>query len=103
MAKESNAAKAARTARIVAALRAAYPEARCELHFTNPRELLVATILSARCTDKQVNAVTAQLFRKYRRAADYANADPAGLQAELKAIGLSVSYTHLTLPTIYSV
>ena len=88
MAKESNAAKAARTARIVAALRAAYPEARCELHFTNPLELLVATILSARCTDKQVNAVTAQLFRKYRRAADYANADPAGLQADLKAIGL---------------
>jgi endonuclease-3 len=88
MAKESHAVKAARTASIVAALRAAYPEARCELHFSNPLELLVATILSARCTDKQVNAVTARLFGKYRRAADYANADPAGLQADLKAIGL---------------
>jgi endonuclease III len=88
MAKESNAAKVARTARIAARLQAAYPQAHCELNFTHPLELLVATILSARCTDKQVNVVTARLFRKYRRAADYASADPAELQTDLKAIGL---------------
>src|SRR5690606_31569715 len=56
--------------------------------FRNPLELLVATILSAQATDKQVNVVTADLFRKYRIAADYANADLAELETDLRRIGL---------------
>lgn len=65
-----------------------YPDAHCELTFSNPLELLVATILSAQCTDVQVNKVTPELFRKYRTANDYAEADPAGLEHDLRAIGL---------------
>jgi len=65
-----------------------YPGAHCELNFSNPLELLVATILSAQCTDVQVNKVTPALFKKYRTARDYAGADPAGLEHDLRAIGL---------------
>jgi endonuclease-3 len=65
-----------------------YPHARCELDFTNPLELLIATILSAQCTDVQVNKVTPGLFQKYRTARDYAEADPAALEHDLRAIGL---------------
>jgi endonuclease-3 len=65
-----------------------YPGAHCELDFTHPLELLIATILSAQCTDVQVNKVTPGLFRKYRTARDYAEADPAGLEHDLRAIGL---------------
>jgi endonuclease-3 len=65
-----------------------YPDAHCELNFSNPLELLIATILSAQCTDVQVNKVTAALFRKYRTARDFAEADPAGLEHDLRAIGL---------------
>ena len=54
-----------------------YPDAHCELDFTTPLELLVATILSAQCTDRRVNQVTPVLFARYRSAADYAEADPA--------------------------
>lgn len=53
-----------------------YPDAHCELDFTTPLELLVATILSAQCTDRRVNQVTPVLFARYRSAADYAEADP---------------------------
>ena len=74
MARESFAAKADRAALVIDGLKAAYPNAYCELTHSNPLELLVATILSAQCTDKQVNIVTADLFRKYRSAADYMNA-----------------------------
>ena len=65
-----------------------YPDAHCELDFSNPLELLVATILSAQCTDVQVNKVTPALFKKYRTARDYAEADPAELEHDLRAIGL---------------
>jgi len=65
-----------------------YPDAHCELNFTGPLELLIATILSAQCTDVQVNKVTPGLFKKYRTARDYAEADPAGLEHDLRAIGL---------------
>jgi endonuclease-3 len=65
-----------------------YPDAHCELNFNNPLELLVATILSAQCTDVQVNKVTTGLFKKYRTTSDYAEADPAGLEHDLRAIGL---------------
>lgn len=65
-----------------------YPDAHCELNFSNALELLIATILSAQCTDVQVNKVTPALFKKYRAARDYAEADPAGLEHDLRAIGL---------------
>ncbi len=62
-----------------------YPEAACSLHFQSPLELLVATILSAQCTDVRVNVVTKDLFRKYRAAADYARAALPELEATSKA------------------
>ena len=68
MFRESREKKAARLKKIMAGLHKAYPDAHCELDFSNPLELLVATILSAQCTDKRVNVVTADLFRKYRSA-----------------------------------
>jgi|OpeIllAssembly_1097287.scaffolds.fasta_scaffold237288_2 endonuclease-3 len=64
-----------------------YPDACCELRFTTPLELLVATILSAQCTDVRVNQVTATLFKKYRSAADYAAADPATFEQEIRSTG----------------
>jgi endonuclease-3 len=87
MPRESLQAKAARTKRIIAGLKRAYPEAHCELDHRSPLELLVATILSAQCTDKRVNLVTADLFKKYRSAADYATADPAELEEAIKTTG----------------
>jgi len=69
-------------------LSATYPGAHCELNYTNPLELLVATILSAQCNDKQVNLVTAGLFKKYRSAADYAHADLQQFSEEIRRIGL---------------
>jgi endonuclease III len=65
-----------------------YPSAHCELNFTHPLELLIATILSAQCTDVQVNKVTPGLFKKYRTARDYAEADPVEFEHDLRAIGL---------------
>ena len=65
-----------------------YPDAHCELNFSNPLELLVATILSAQCTDVQVNKVTPALFKKYRSAEAYARSDPWELEHDLRAIGL---------------
>lgn len=64
-----------------------YPGAHCELTFHNPLELLVATILSAQCTDKRVNLVTPTLFAKYRSARDYANASPATLEKLIRSTG----------------
>jgi endonuclease-3 len=64
-----------------------YPEARCELDFSNPLELLVATILSAQCTDKRVNMVTPALFKKYPTARAYAEAPPETLEREIQSTG----------------
>jgi endonuclease III len=64
-----------------------YPDAHCELDFTSPLELLVATILSAQCTDKRVNMVTPVLFARYRTAADYAAADRAELEKIIQSTG----------------
>jgi endonuclease III len=64
-----------------------YPNAHCELDFGNPLELLVATILSAQCTDKRVNMVTPALFKKYRTAKDYAKAPQAQFENEIKPTG----------------
>jgi endonuclease-3 len=76
-----------RVRKIIAVLRRVYPNAHCELNFSNPLELLIATILSAQCTDKRVNLVTAELFGKYRTAADYANAPLAELEQAIKSTG----------------
>ena len=88
MPPESFPQKVLRTARIISVLRETYPDAHCELHHTSPLELLIATILSAQCTDKQVNIVTAELFKKYRTAEDYAQAAPAEFENDIKRIGL---------------
>src|SRR5512136_784336 len=64
-----------------------HPDAHCELDFSTPLELLVATILSAQCTDARVNQVTASLFKKYRSAADFAGADPATFEQEIRSTG----------------
>lgn len=64
-----------------------YPDARCRLDFSTPLELLIATILSAQCTDERVNLVTQALFRKYRTAADYATADLQVLAQDIKSTG----------------
>src|SRR5512134_3050400 len=87
MPRETKDAKAARLRRIIAGLHRAYPDAHCELDHTSPLELLIATILSAQCTDKRVNLVTASLFRKYRSAADYARAPLADLEQDIKTTG----------------
>jgi endonuclease-3 len=70
-----------------------YPNAHTELNFKTPLELLVATILSAQCTDKRVNMVTPVLFKKYRTAKDYANAPAAELENAIKSTGFFRSKT----------
>ena len=87
MRREPPPAKIARLKKIIAALDQAYPGAHCELNHTDPLQLLVATILSAQCTDKRVNLVTAELFKKYRTAADYANAPRVELEQAIKTTG----------------
>ena len=87
MPRETAAAKKERTMKIIAALRQTYPNAHCELNFSNPLELLVATILSAQCTDKRVNLVTAELFKKYKTAKDFAAAPLADIEEAVKSTG----------------
>ena len=72
---------------VIDELKARYPEARCALEHRSPLELLVATILSAQCTDARVNIVTQDLFPKYRSAEDYANANPEVFEQEIKSTG----------------
>ena len=88
MPRESASARRQRVGTVMERLRSTYPEAHCELRFSNPLELLIATILSAQCTDKQVNIVTEDLFQKYRSASDYAQADPETLAQDVRRIGL---------------
>jgi endonuclease-3 len=76
-----------RARQIVAELYRLYPNAKCSLDFASPLELLVATILSAQCTDVLVNAVTPALFKKYREAADYANAALEELEQDIRKTG----------------
>ncbi len=76
-----------RAKKIVARLKKAYPDARCTLDFETPYELLVATILSAQCTDERVNIVTKDLFKKYRKIEDYAGADIAELEEDIRTAG----------------
>ncbi len=74
-------------AKIARILREHYPDAKCELDFQTPLQLLIATILSAQCTDDRVNLVTKSLFRKYPDAAAYANAPQKDLEREIQSTG----------------
>ncbi|HEV8169610.1 MAG TPA: endonuclease III [Pyrinomonadaceae bacterium] len=77
----------ARTRAVIRRLKRAYPGAKCSLNHSNPFELLVATILSAQCTDERVNLVTADLFRKYRKPEDYLNVPPRELEKDIQSTG----------------
>jgi len=82
-----NRARLAEATEVIRRLEKEYPGARIALNFSNPLELLVATALSAQCTDERVNEVTASLFAKYRTAGDYANADLEQFEQEIKSTG----------------
>ncbi len=86
-ARESAAARQARAGRILAGLRALYPDATCALRHESALQLLVATILSAQCTDARVNLVTPALFARYPDARAYAEADPAELEGYIRSTG----------------
>jgi endonuclease-3 len=81
------AAAAHRVRKITPILKKTYPEARIALHFSSPLELLIATILSAQCTDARVNMVTPGLFKKYRSAADWAKADLKQIEEDIRTCG----------------
>lgn len=83
----SQSQKRTRCQKVVAALKKKYPKVTCALHFRNPLELLVATILSAQCTDRRVNEVTASLFQKYPAAEDYARAPLVELEEDIRPTG----------------
>lgn len=85
---EVTAAGKRRARRILAALEERYPDAHCALDFSNPHELLVATILSAQATDVGVNKATPKLFAKFPTPADYAKSSPAKIEPYIKSIGL---------------
>src|SRR3954454_8323999 len=76
-----------RTREIIRRLKRAYPGAKCSLNHSNPFELLIATILSAQCTDERVNIVTADLFRKYRKPEDYLKVSPRELEKDIQSTG----------------
>ena len=85
--RESLDAKRRRAQKIIRALKKAYPDAKIALDFSNPLELLVATILAAQCTDERVNRVTPALFAKYRTARDWAQADLGALERLIHSTG----------------
>ena len=84
---EVAAEQAARVAVILARLQETYPDARCSLHFAGPLQLLIATILSAQCTDERVNAVTPALFARYPTAAAFASAPIDELEEAVRSTG----------------
>jgi endonuclease-3 len=84
---ESKADRTSSTRAILRGLHRLYPDVDCALHHRGPLELLVATILSAQCTDERVNMVTPALFRRYPQAADYASADPDELSELIRSTG----------------
>ncbi len=79
--------KKARTAEVIKRLKKAYPDAHCALNHTTPFELLIATILSAQCTDERVNIVTADLFRKYRGPAAFLEVSQEELEKDIHSTG----------------
>ena len=76
-----------RVGKIIRLLKRAYPDAKCSLNHSNAFELLVATILSAQCTDERVNIVTADLFRKYKKPEDYLAVSPRELEKDIQSTG----------------
>ena len=87
MVRETQTQRQSRAQNILRRLRKRYPDAKCELDWTTPLELAVATILSAQCTDKRVNLTTPALFRKYRAAKDWAQAPQETLEREFHSTG----------------
>ena len=85
--RETAKTKIDRTDKIIVGLDNTYPDAHCELEHENPLQLLVATILSAQCTDKRVNIVTETLFKKYRSAKDFAEASVSELEKDVRTTG----------------
>jgi endonuclease-3 len=85
--RKAKPAEVERAAKIAAELRKEFPEANCALHFTNAFELLVATILSAQCTDERVNKVTPALFKKYSSPAAFAASPPGELEEDIRSTG----------------
>ena len=84
---EENRDRRASVMKIIELLEKEYPDAKTALEYSNPLELLVATMLSAQCTDKRVNAVTKSLFKKYKTAIDYADADLGELEEDVRPTG----------------
>ena len=85
--RETKSQKKDRTEQIIKLLKRAHPDAHCALNHSNAFELLIATILSAQCTDERVNIVTADLFRKYRKPADYLKVPETELQQDIRTTG----------------
>lgn len=88
MARETQVARTARVLEIISRLRTTYPDAHCELDYKSPLQLLIATILSAQCSDRQVNLVTPGLFQRYPTARDFAQAPLPELEESIRRIGL---------------
>src|SRR5207248_11075010 len=80
-----------------------YPDAHCELDFGNPLQLLIATILSAQCTDKRVNMVTPALFKKYPEARAFAKARPTTFESEIRSTGFLRSKTKSILGACHAI
>jgi endonuclease-3 len=87
MEAETESEKRKRVLKIIELLEKEYPRAKTALHYSSPLEILVATILSAQCTDKRVNVVTKSLFKKYGTVEDYANADLEELEQDIRSTG----------------
>src|SRR3989442_8594127 len=85
--RKSKAQRKERTEKLIKLLKRAHPDAHCALNHSNAFELLVATILSAQCTDARVNIVTADLFRKYRKPEDYLKVPETQLQQDIRTTG----------------
>jgi endonuclease-3 len=84
---------------IITTLKQLYPDAKCTLNYSNPLELLIATQLSAQCTDERVNLVTANLFQKYKRVDDFARANQAELEQDIRSTGFYRNKTKNILAT----
>src|SRR5436305_12929888 len=85
--RETKTQRQGRAKEIIKLLKRAHPDSHCALNHSNPFELLIATILSAQCTDERVNIVTADLFRKYRQPADYLKVPATELQQDIRTTG----------------
>lgn len=105
--KVDKAEAAARVKKIFPLLLKAYPDAKIALNFSTPLELLIATILSAQCTDTRVNIVTAELFKKYKNAKDWAGADRKEVESDIKSTGFfrnkakNIQETCLRIDSVY--